>query len=577
MQFRDEEGYPRWTWAWLSGDINRQQGRLDEAIRQSAQRARGPHARICSSAGFDFSFDYEVINLLGQTLFDLGRLRARQGRTERGARRPGRKRSTRSRRTLAIDSENVTAHHNLQLLYAELGDTEKSREHERLHLRYKPDDNAQGRAERLARERYPAANHAAEAVVKYPLQRPGAPGLESTVLRAAAEAAVDHRREVHRESRYRRNQTQSFRTKFDPDTLERDDAIIGVALRWSLAVLRRRSGRDRCGRVLCFGRSAEDKPVQQTELAEVAGPRMPAGAVPHVRFTDVTKQAGITFRHENAANGRKLLPETMGGGCAFFDFDNDGDQDLLFVNSLAHWPWDESKEQGAGAEKSSVPAHRHLGDSLPQRRHGQLRRCHRRLGPRRRRSTAWASPSATTTTTARRRVPLRGRHQPPVPQRGRRQISRRHRASGVGGDERRIGAPAAAGSTTTTTAISICSSATTFTGRANTTKARTFSSPAAAGPTAGRRTSRAPSPISIATTATAAFAKSPKQAGLHIRNPDTDVPLAKSLGVDVRRRRCGRLDRHRRRQRHGAKLPVPQRRRRHVPRNRRCNPASPST
>ena len=47
-----------------------------------------------------------------------------------------------------------------------------------MHQRYKPDDNAQGRAVRLAREKYPAANHAAEAVVKYPLQRPGAPGLD---------------------------------------------------------------------------------------------------------------------------------------------------------------------------------------------------------------------------------------------------------------------------------------------------------------------------------------------------------------------------------------------------------------
>ena len=69
------------------------------------------------------------------------------------------------------------------------------------------------------------------------------------------------------------------------------------------------------------------------------------------------------------------------------------------------------------------------------------------------------------------------------------------------------------------------------TGRANSTKARTFSSPAAGAPTAGRRTSRARSPISIATTATAASPTSPKQAGLHVRNPNTRVPLAKSLGV----------------------------------------------
>ena len=175
--FRTEQGFPRWTWAWLSGDINRQQGRLPEAIRnlRSVLEDRTPDM---VARGFDFSYDYEVINLLGQTLFDLGRLRARQGRTEE-ARQSWEEAIGTFQKTLAIDSENVTAHHNLQLLYGELGDEVKSREHERQHLRYKPDDNAQGRAERLARQRYPAANHAAEAVVKYPLQRPGAPGLQA--------------------------------------------------------------------------------------------------------------------------------------------------------------------------------------------------------------------------------------------------------------------------------------------------------------------------------------------------------------------------------------------------------------
>jgi tetratricopeptide (TPR) repeat protein len=174
--YSGEEGYPRWTWAWLSGDINRQQGRLPEAILnlRSVLEDRTPDML---HRGFDFSYDYEVINLLGQTLFDLGRLRARQGRDDE-ARQAWGEAVDEFNKTLAIDSENVTAHHNLQLLYAELGDSEKSREHERLHLRFKPDDNAQGRAERLARQRYPAANHAAEAVVKYPLQRPGAPGLD---------------------------------------------------------------------------------------------------------------------------------------------------------------------------------------------------------------------------------------------------------------------------------------------------------------------------------------------------------------------------------------------------------------
>ncbi|MBI3409024.1 MAG: CRTAC1 family protein [Planctomycetes bacterium] len=59
--------------------------------------------------------------------------------------------------------------------------------------------------------------------------------------------------------------------------------------------------------------------------------------VPKVRFTDVTAKAGIHFTHVNGAFGKKLLPETMGGGVAVFDFDNDGKPDILFINSC-YWP-----------------------------------------------------------------------------------------------------------------------------------------------------------------------------------------------------------------------------------------------
>ena len=60
---------------------------------------------------------------------------------------------------------------------------------------------------------------------------------------------------------------------------------------------------------------------------------------PEAQFTDVTAAAGIDFVHTNGARGEKLLPETMGAGLAFLDFDTDGDQDLLLVNS-SRWPGD---------------------------------------------------------------------------------------------------------------------------------------------------------------------------------------------------------------------------------------------
>jgi hypothetical protein len=60
-------------------------------------------------------------------------------------------------------------------------------------------------------------------------------------------------------------------------------------------------------------------------------------AEPPARFVDVTEKAGIRFTHVNGAFGKKYLPETMGSGCAFFDFDSDGDQDILLVNGTG-WP-----------------------------------------------------------------------------------------------------------------------------------------------------------------------------------------------------------------------------------------------
>jgi tetratricopeptide (TPR) repeat protein len=168
-KYASTEGFPRWTWAWLSGLINSQQGRLEEAV-QNLRSVLTDNTADMQSRGFDFSLDIEVINLLGRTLFDLGNLRDRQQLADEST-QYYQQAITEFDKTLAIDPENVSAHHNLQLLYEKLGNEEKAAVHQAYHLRYKPDDNAQGRAIRLARERYPAANHAAEPVVKYSLDR----------------------------------------------------------------------------------------------------------------------------------------------------------------------------------------------------------------------------------------------------------------------------------------------------------------------------------------------------------------------------------------------------------------------
>src|SRR5262245_66694263 len=52
-----------------------------------------------------------------------------------------------------------------------------------------------------------------------------------------------------------------------------------------------------------------------------------------IRFTDVTAQSGITFKHV-ASPEKKYLAESMSGGLAVFDYDNDGYLDIYFVNSL---------------------------------------------------------------------------------------------------------------------------------------------------------------------------------------------------------------------------------------------------
>ena len=121
---------------------------------------------------------------------------------------------------------------------------------------------------------------------------------------------------------------------------ERDDAVIGQALRYSMFAAAGIGLIALIAVVYIWWSRPPTAPVAAPVAPELPEVRDVAEiTLPQIPFTDITAAAGIDFIHENGAYGDKLLPETMGGGCAFLDFDSDGDPDILFVNSR-RWPWD---------------------------------------------------------------------------------------------------------------------------------------------------------------------------------------------------------------------------------------------
>jgi len=123
----------------------------------------------------------------------------------------------------------------------------------------------------------------------------------------------------------------------EEELVHADDSIIGQAIKWSAVVVLVMLG---LAALLVFGLRRKPPPLEPsiTTLSIPQTPERPQAEAPVVIFTDITREAGITFMHHNGAYGDKLLPETMGGGCAFIDLDVDGDPDLLLVNST-DWPW----------------------------------------------------------------------------------------------------------------------------------------------------------------------------------------------------------------------------------------------
>ncbi len=160
--------YP-WLLAWFTGLVNKQNGQLDEAIN-NFRHILNTDYEMAREREFDFSQDFRVINELAQTLLE-------RSKTERGADRQQARNQSLSEaqqlfeKTLELDPENTVAHYNLGLVYTLLGDEEQALEHKRLHEYFRVDDNARDRAVNIHRSKNAAADHAAESVVIYDLQR----------------------------------------------------------------------------------------------------------------------------------------------------------------------------------------------------------------------------------------------------------------------------------------------------------------------------------------------------------------------------------------------------------------------
>ena len=183
---------PPWTLAWFSARIDHENGFLDNAIA-SLERIVDSQFEDARTRGFDFSYDVNLLNELGRTHFERARM-------ERGSKRNEQRRRflQKSRawfeRTLHIDPENQTAHYNLALVFAELGESDQAIHHRQLHERYRPDDHAIEVAVTRHRRNNPAADHAASAFAIYDLNRPQAYGIDTSAA-VFAQSATSHQQE----------------------------------------------------------------------------------------------------------------------------------------------------------------------------------------------------------------------------------------------------------------------------------------------------------------------------------------------------------------------------------------------
>ncbi len=126
-------------------------------------------------------------------------------------------------------------------------------------------------------------------------------------------------------------------TSRQPNNLNQDDAIIGIAFKKSLLIIGILSSLSLIFIVLytIFKSEATTNDIKEKKIEQAITLDGENFKLPHIKFIEVGLKRGLDFIHESGAIGNKFLPETMGAGVAVFDYDLDGDQDLLFVNSTS--------------------------------------------------------------------------------------------------------------------------------------------------------------------------------------------------------------------------------------------------
>ena len=200
---------------------------------------------------------------------------------------------------LAIDPEDLQAHYNLMLCYNGLGQEKLAKEHEARYMRFKADESSQAITGPY-RQIHPEDNNERQAVHEH----------VSVALPALGNV---QKCEDCRSSRtYRALGGRSFSIMCLP------------SMQFTTEAQRRRE-KQRNSFLLSVLCASVTLWLMILSLATTSQAQQ-------VHFRDVTAQAGIHFTHNNGAFGKKWLPETMGPGCAFIDYDNDGYPDILLIN-----------------------------------------------------------------------------------------------------------------------------------------------------------------------------------------------------------------------------------------------------